>query len=324
MREIVDVPEIVGALRLPQGVTLTPTALATTRRLSVGEWLSLGELLGACEKAVQWWIGDFLNEFEHQHGEKYAQAVSPAQADTWKNYAWVCRSIEKSLRKDISYKHHEAVAPLAPPDQQTWLARAIEEKWGVHELRRNIKASKLAATPLPEGKYRVIYADPPWKYGDELIEGYGAAEHHYPTMSLEQLCELPICDLSADNAVLFLWTPAPLSDNGFIVAREWKFHYKAQFVWDKVRHNFGHYNSVRHELLLIATRGSCMPESGELHDSVVTLERSGEHSAKPPYFRELIDRMYPPQGVDRVELFARGELPPHWRGWGNEYGKNAA
>ena len=99
----------------------------------------------------------------------------------------------------------------------------------------------------------------------------------------------------------------------------WGFIYKASFVWDKIKHNYGHYNSVRHENLLVATRGSCLPDRRELDDSVVQLER-GRHSAKPSYFRDLIDRMYVPpgHGVDRIELFARGELPPWWDSWGYE------
>lgn len=88
------------------------------------------------------------------------------------------------------------------------------------------------------------------------------------------------------------------------------------FVWDKVRHNYGHYNSVRHELLLICTKGSYLPQGKQLHDSVISIERSNEHSRKPEEFRQLIEQMYP-QGR-KIELFARGELPEGWKAWGNE------
>ena len=60
------------------------------------------------------------------------------------------------------------------------------------EKNRVVRDQNLQATEFPEGKYRVIYADPPWKYGDELIETYGGAEKHYPTISIDSLCELPI------------------------------------------------------------------------------------------------------------------------------------
>jgi N6-adenosine-specific RNA methylase IME4 len=86
-------------------------------------------------------------------------------------------------------------------------------------------------------------------------------------------------------------------------------------VWDKVKHNFGHYNSVRQELLLICTRGSCTPDVKELVDSVQTIERSTKHSEKPEEFRRIIDTLYP-KGP-RVELFARAKHEG-WDSWGNE------
>src|SRR4030095_7531257 len=98
----------------------------------------------------------------------------------------------------------------------------------------------------------------------------------------------------------------------------WGFEYKTAFIWDKVKHNYGHYNSVRHELLLIATKGSCVPDSNELYDSVVVIERE-EHSSKPEYFRSIIDEMYRPKGKDRIELFARSKLPKGWIGWGLQH-----
>lgn len=175
------------------------------------------------------------------------------------------------------------------------------------------KQNKVEAPPL-EGKYRIIYADPPWKYGDKLIEGYGAAEHHYPVMSIEELNTLPIRELAEDDAVLFLWATSPLLQEAFEVIKSWGFEYKASFVWDKVKHNFGHYNSVRHEFLLVCTRGSCTPDAMELFDSVQSIERT-DHSTKPEEFRRIIDTLY--THGKRIELFARREVEG-WERWGNE------
>ena len=75
----------------------------------------------------------------------------------------------------------------------------------------------------------------------------------------------------------------------------------------------GHYNSVRHELLLICTKGSCTPDVKRLFDSVVTVERT-EHSKKPDVFREMIDTLY--DHGERIELFAR-EASEKWFVWGN-------
>ena len=100
------------------------------------------------------------------------------------------------------------------------------------------------------------------------------------------------------------------------VVPAWGFDYKTYFVWDKRRHNFGHYNSVQHEGLLVAVKGSCTPEVAQLHRSVVQIERTKKHSEKPEYFREMIDRLYP--SGNRLELFAR-EKRRGWSCWGNEW-----
>lgn len=170
--------------------------------------------------------------------------------------------------------------------------------------------------PEMAGKYRVIYADPPWKYGDPfVIEGYKvSAEQHYPVMSIDELCSLPVKEISEDNAVLFMWVTSPLLEECFRVIRSWGFEYKTSFVWDKVRHNMGHYNSARHEFLLICVRGSCTPDNPKLIDSVQTIERT-EHSVKPEEFREIIDTLY--THGKRIELFARRPVDG-WEVWGNE------
>jgi N6-adenosine-specific RNA methylase IME4 len=169
--------------------------------------------------------------------------------------------------------------------------------------------------------YRVLYADPPWEYvGQEQHSSSGKTQHtvlenHYPTMSIQGLCDLPIAGISAKNSVLFLWVPSPHLENAFTVINSWGFSYKTSMVWDKVKHNVGNYVSVRHEFLLICGKGSSTPDIKKLHDSVYSEERT-THSKKPDYFRNLIDELYP--NGKRIELFARGELPENWDSWGNE------
>jgi N6-adenosine-specific RNA methylase IME4/ParB-like chromosome segregation protein Spo0J len=188
----------------------------------------------------------------------------------------------------------------------------------ITEARRLLQQrdSVTEAKELPAGKYRVLYVDPPWKYGDQLTEDYGPVKYHYPAMTISELCRLPVAGLAAKNAVLFLWTTSPLLEEAFSLIKAWGFEYKASFVWDKVKHNMGHYNSVRHEFLLIAVRGSCLPDVPKLYDSVVSIER-GKHSAKPDQFRKMIEHLYP--HGKRVELFAREDVPG-WKAWGNYIG----
>jgi len=186
-----------------------------------------------------------------------------------------------------------------------------------HHVLKAIKANKPKpeTPPLPEGKFNVIYADPPWSYGDKLVEGYGAADHHYPQMSIDELCDMPIKDLVSKDAVIFLWVTSPLLDECWPIISAWGFKYKTSFVWDKVKHNYGHYNSVRHEFLLICTRGSFLPQNKTLVDSVQTIERSSKHSEKPEEFRKIIETMYPQS--EKLELFARKEVKG-WTSYGNE------
>ena len=185
---------------------------------------------------------------------------------------------------------------------------------GLQDAKRIIASELVKDIPPVSGKYKVIYADPPWEYGGSMNTTYGTADKHYPTMTLDDICALPIKDLSEDNAVLFLWTTSPCLEDTFKVISAWGFKYKASFIWDKIKHVMGHYNSVRHEFLLISTKGSCTPEVMKLFDSVVSEERT-EHSAKPETFREIIDTIYP--SGKRIELFAR-DKHDGWETWGNQ------
>ena len=180
------------------------------------------------------------------------------------------------------------------------------------QRKRDEYADKSPA--LPSDKYRVVYADPPWQYGNTQPDYHKVQDDHYPTMPLKDICDLPIKDILEDNAVLFLWVTSPILEDSFKVVKAWGFEYKTSFVWDKVKHNMGHYNSVRHELLLVCTRGSCMPDVKRLYDSVYSEERT-EHSRKPEYFRNIIDEIYP--NGKRIELFARIKVSG-WEVFGNE------
>lgn len=215
---------------------------------------------------------------------------------------------------DLPKRDALKIARMDPERQRQIAEKLSSGSKTVMDATRLVKRDEVHGTPELEGKYRVIYADPPWKYGDKLTEGYGPAENHYPTMTLSEICDLPVNEITEENAVLFMWTTSPLLEDSFEVINAWGFKYKSSFVWDKIKHNMGHYNSVRHELLLICTRGSCTPDSNKLYDSVVSVERS-EHSKKPEMFRDIIDDLYP-RG-NRIELFARSATPG-WQVWGNQ------
>ena len=218
----------------------------------------------------------------------------------------------------LTYKLAAVAQQLAALPEATREAIAQREVT-LSQARREVKAAEVTRrVSLPDAKYRVLYADPPWSYNDKADAGAvqaGGAERHYPSMSIAELCALPIPALCEPDAVLFLWVTSPLLFESAAVIKAWGFSYRASFVWDKVKHNMGHYNSVRHEFLLICVRGSCQPDVVKLFDSVVSEERT-THSKKPETFRTMIDTLYP--NGKRLELFARGAV----QGW-DTYGFEA-
>jgi N6-adenosine-specific RNA methylase IME4 len=217
---------------------------------------------------------------------------------------------------NITKEQIQQVAKQEPNKQKAIIEKLVsKEAKSVVDANRLIKKDEVHEIPQLQGKYRVIYTDPPWSYNDKRDGNTTGATDHYPTMALEEICKLPIKELAEDNAVLFLWTTSPLLEDTFKVVSAWGFKYKTSFIWDKVKHNMGHYNSVRHEFLLICTRGSCTPDNVKLFDSVQTIERSAKHSEKPEEFRNIIDTLY--TAGEKIELFSRKKVDG-WQVWGNQ------
>ena len=314
------------------------------RESTQAEWETYGEILRRVDEAKQWAIGDWLVDGKRHYGDglyKRAAEITGLSEGTLRNFASMTGMFELSRRRDnLTFRHHQEVASVkliatdddgllylsSEPDQAKiaeLLAEAEKNDWSVVELRAAVQAYKewqrqhIAAMNEPE-KYAVIYADPPWQYSSGDQHGNEAQDTvlgtHYPSMPLADICELPQANLAASDCVLFMWCTSPTLEEAFQVINAWGFNYKASMVWDKVLHNVGHYVSVRHELLLIATKGQ-PPKVPKLVDSVYVEER-GEHSRKPEYFRNLIDELYP--NGKRLELFCRGKAADGWDNWGNE------
>ena len=311
----------------------TPTACIVGGRPRLEESQRAAGFCARVLRASRWWVGDLLLYMDVAHGEAASQVLDATEWDekTLANCRWVASRVAAETRRaGLEWSHHEAVAGLDGPAQRIWLDKAETgdgaRPWTVHELRYALRVARRIQTyeqqDLPDGKYRVLLADPAWPYDDAgVIDGghplaFNRAENHYPTMPLEAIQALDVRSLASHDAVLFLWVTAPMLDVGIDTLRAWGFTYKAGFVWDKVLGNIGHYNRVRHEHLLIAVHGSCPPDTEEyLHaDSVIQIERSA-HSAKPDEVYDLIERLYP--HGRRLELFARRPRAG-WDGWGNQ------
>jgi N6-adenosine-specific RNA methylase IME4 len=170
-------------------------------------------------------------------------------------------------------------------------------------------------TPLPDGKFSLIYADPPWRYEHVKTESR-AIENQYPTMSLDEICALQVP--AADDSVLFLWATSPKLAEAMRVIESWGFTYRTCAVWDKEQIGMGYYFRQQHELLLVAAKGQApVPEPSTRMPSVFRSKRSA-HSEKPTFIYGYLEAMYPEFGKsDRVELFTREEHPG-WTQWSNE------
>lgn len=185
---------------------------------------------------------------------------------------------------------------------------------------------------LPNKKYQVIYADPPWDYGGKMQydkttikdENIGfkkkiflsSASFKYPTVKLKQLKELDVNSIAADDCILFMWTTGPQMENSIELGKAWGFEYKTiAFVWDKMVHNPGRYTLSQTEFVLAFKKGKFpQPRGARNVKQMVTIHR-GEHSVKPVEIIDRITRMFPEQ--NKIELFARNNYIG-WDNWGLE------
>lgn len=168
-------------------------------------------------------------------------------------------------------------------------------------------------------KYNVIYADPPWRYEQKGLQG--AAENHYPTMSIDDMCALPVGNLAAKDCMLFLWTTFPMLPEALKFINAWGFQYKTvAFVWLKQNrkskswfYGLGFWTRGNAEVCLLGKKGKPKRHSASIHQFIISPIE--EHSKKPD---ETRDRIVALMGdVPRIELFAR-QKTEGWDVWGNE------
>lgn len=186
---------------------------------------------------------------------------------------------------------------------------------------------------LPNGPFTVVVADPPWMYqkrpgvksGGEGAPGI--AEREYPTMTNEELALLPVREVVATDAHLFMWITNPGIYGGrfsdvtpVAIAEAWGFEYRTLLTWVKTvsqgridKGGMGWYFRGATEHVLYATRGRAgIP--ADLREPNVFLAAKGKHSAKPRAFFDLVERV---TTGPRLEMFARNPRSG-WAVWGNQ------
>lgn len=158
-------------------------------------------------------------------------------------------------------------------------------------------------------KYGALLADPPWQRNQ--TGGHGGI-HHYPLMSLDEICALRIDRLVATDSHLWLWTPNSNIMDGLAVMEAWGFSYRSCLTWVKLRLGLGVYLRNASEQLLFAIRG----RAPMLFCAQPTwlFAPVQEHSHKPEEVFAIIERCSP---GPYLELFARRKRPG-WHAWGNE------
>jgi N6-adenosine-specific RNA methylase IME4 len=186
---------------------------------------------------------------------------------------------------------------------------------------------------MPTGPFSVIVADPPWMYQKSPGSkgprdgANGIAERHYPTMTNKDIGDLPVKSIAAEDAHLFLWVTNPYMYGGRFsnitpeqIANAWGFEYKTTLTWVKTKKTgeptgggLGWFFRGATEHIIYATRGKAKIPP-HLREKNVILAPTGRHSAKPPEFMELVERV---TTGPRIELFARTPRTG-WVAWGNE------
>lgn len=178
-------------------------------------------------------------------------------------------------------------------------------------------------------RFKVILADNPWRYSNPNTGGSlkSGASAKYSTMSLKELCNLPVKQVAEPNSILFLWVTTPLK---YEIAQsklveKWGFKYKTTIYWDKIGTlgiGFNFRNRV--EECWMCTRGKVTPFRTnhpniieEFADRVIKEKPLG-HSKKPEGFFTLVEPSLEKFGLEpRLEMFARTKRP-EWYAIGNE------
>lgn len=314
-------------IELPGFTLRHRAAVPSVDKPTIRQWQTAMEYASETAENSPYWVGDLLaySDSRADWHEKMSQAltVTKLSRQTLHNYTRIARRVavpERELSPSVA--HSAVIAKLTDVGaQREWLTRANEEGWDAAEFSREVGRHRpiLSGTAPLDGMFKVWYIDCPWRYGDKPPSGSGASTH-YPTISIEQLCGMgaAVKAHTTPDAISFWWVTAPLlyeTPGPREVIAAWGFEPKTGIVWDKVRHNFGHYVSVRHEHLILATRGSCTPDRPTpMPDSVVTVRHEGEHSEKPEEFRRLIMGLY---DGPYVEMFARRQVEG-WTCYGNQ------
>jgi N6-adenosine-specific RNA methylase IME4 len=176
-----------------------------------------------------------------------------------------------------------------------------------------------AQLEIPEGGFRTIVADPPWKYG-KWGTGSGcfnvAIPLPYPSMTVKDISGLAVSNLAASDCDLYLWVTQKYLPESFKVIESWGFKYCQTLTWGKTPRGTGQGGLFcpTTEFLILARKGK-MPQGKKRIDTTWwNVKRTKKHSQKPEFFQDIIETV---SDSPRLEMFARRPRAG-WTVWGNE------
>jgi N6-adenosine-specific RNA methylase IME4 len=200
------------------------------------------------------------------------------------------------------------------------------------DFKKRLQRNKLPSLypDLPNKKFDIIYADPPWHYNGKLQFDktstskekidlsrkifISTAGFKYPMLKTSEMMKIPIHKIAKDDCLLFMWTSNPHLAQAIELGDAWGFEYKTvAFVWDKMNHNPGQYTLSNCELCLVFKRGRIPRPRGVRNIQQLVRAKRRTHSEKPIEVIEAITKMFPNQ--ERMELFARRKYDG-WSVWG--------
>ena len=266
--------------------------------------------------------GECLSKLERAKPGRNREQVAP-------HFSPYRAAIQDAGIEKTAAKRYQQVAAIPEPRFKEYIekeTREITTSGLLKEHRQQRKEESKAAAveqiakevKAPRGPFRVIVADPPWKYGARAEDPSHRARNPYPDMSVEQIKALPVGELAHKDCILWLWTTNAFLRQAFECLDAWGFENKTVLTWVKDRMGLGDWLRGQTEHCLMAVRGRPVVTLKNQTTALVAPLR--QHSRKPDEFYALVESLCP---GNRLEMFAR-EPREGWHSWGAETGKYAA
>jgi len=232
--------------------------------------------------------------------------IPGAEVDRWRKLRAIPNDEREAYYADIPKTSRDGLL-------KWWKARCVDST--AVQVKLDAPKSVVSLEELPRNHFGCVYADPPWQYGNQGTRA--ATDNHYQTMTIADLCAMPVESLVADDAHLHLWTTNAFIQEAFKVIEAWGFEYRSMFIWVKPQMGIGNYWRVSHEIMLLGIRGDAKRFNDRSLKSWAEVDRT-KHSAKPESVRQMVEKA---SAGPYLEMFGR-KLVKGWTVFGNQIGSS--